>query len=254
MASKLVNRFEVMPVGSVREEIKYLPEGSRVAVTASPNQELEHTISLSTELSEKYSPIPHITARQVQDKGHLREIEGRLKKSGISDVFIIGGDVENPYGDFSSSIEVLELLDEEFTVGVGGYPEGHHIFDENLMVLQEKLPYADYVSTQLCYSPSEIVSWANKVESMDSSVDILVGVPGVIEYDELRDISDRIGVGESRKLLENREGNFYPDELVKDIISDDVAYGIHVNTFNYLEEGVQWVEENARIDIESFLG
>jgi methylenetetrahydrofolate reductase (NADPH) len=242
-----------MPVGSVRQKIKYLPEGSRVAVTASPNQKLENTISLSMELSEKYSTIPHITARQVQDEEHLEEIENRLKKSGINDMFIIGGDVENPYGDFSSSIEILELLDKEFTVGIGGYPEGHHIFDDNLKILQEKLPYADYVSTQLCYNPSKIVSWTEEVESMDSSVDILVGVPGVIKYDELGDISDRIGVGESRKLLENREGNFYPDELVEDILSDDVAYGIHVNTFNYLEESVRWVRDNTQLDMESFL-
>lgn len=253
MSRVLKNRFEVMPVDRVRDILHHLPQESRVAVTASSEQPIEETIKLSVEMSDKFQPIPHLTARQIEDQRHLDTIQSTLLENEISDVFVIGGDIEKPIGEYEESHQLLQDIDNRFRVGVGGYPEGHHIFDDNLDILRNKIPYANYVSTQICYSPGDIESWVKDVRSVSSDIDILIGVPGVIKCSKLRGISERIGVGESVNRIDNSEENYEPSALISDIYRRTNINGFHLNTFNELEETVDWTRDSDLLSIKSFV-
>jgi methylenetetrahydrofolate reductase (NADPH) len=242
-----------MPVNKLRDVLYHLPQESRVAVTASSEQPIEETIELSVEMTDEYQPIPHLTARQVKDRQHLDDIQSILRENGILDIFVIGGDIKKPIGEYEESRQLLEDIDNRFRVGVGGYPEGHHIFDDNLDILRNKLPYADYVSTQICYSPESTKSWVKNVRSISSDIDILIGVPGVINCSKLRGISERIGVGKSLNRIDNRDETYEPDTLISDMCKTANIDGFHLNTFNEVEKTVDWVQDTDLLEIESFL-
>ena len=251
------HRFEVMPMDDAEEEANFLPRGVRVSVTASPNQDIERTVSLTENLcTEGLKPIPHITARQVRDEGHLYSILNRFNSCGVDDVFVIGGDKKNPVGEFDEAMDALVHIDdhnENFTVGIGAYPEGHHIMDNNTEVLENKLQYADYVSTQICYDSDRIVEWLSSTDALDNT-DVLVGVPGVVELDYLQRTSERIGVGDSvQRLNDYGRDVYYPDDLIADLMDTEAdIQGFHINTFNRIKQSVNWVEGYDRLELVDF--
>ena len=51
--------------------------------------------------------IPHVAARVVRDKNHLREILARFEAAGINSVFCPGGDAPEPVGVYQSSLQLL---------------------------------------------------------------------------------------------------------------------------------------------------
>ena len=106
-------RFELMPFDSFDEQVHHLPDGATVTITASPALELEATIETAEEAAEAgYEVVPHVSARYVRDSEHLAEICERLKAVGISDIFVPGGDREEPIGEFTFAYDMLTALDD----------------------------------------------------------------------------------------------------------------------------------------------
>ena len=264
-------RFELMPFDSFPDELQHLPDGATVTVTASPTKGLESTIDRSVEAAEDgYEVVPHVAARYVRDDSHASEIAERFHDAGISDVFVPGGDREEPIGEFESAYELLSTWDElgyEFDdIGITGYPEGHEFLDEETLAesMDRKLPYATYVTTQMCYDPETIVDWIETLRDRGIELPVQVGIPGVVNYQRLLRISSRVGVGDSirflqktsgvldflRKLVGSR-GTYEPDDLVEGLArySADPEYGIegiHIYTFNQTADTESWRREMLR--------
>ena len=261
-------RFELMPFDSFEEQMGYLPDGATITVTASPTQGLEATIEWTERAAEAgYELVPHVAARYVRDEAHLTEIAERLTAAGVTDVFVPGGDREEPVGEYDSAYALLtdlERLGYEFDeVGITGYPEGHEFLSEQTLAdsMAEKAPHATYVTTQLCYDPEAVLSWIETVRERGIDLPIEVGIPGVMKYQKLLNISQRVGVGDSirflrkttgivgfvRQLVGSR-GKYQPDELVDGLAPyvDDPDYGIrglHVYTFNQVPDTEDWRRE-----------
>ena len=74
-------------------------------------------------------PVPHIAARLVTDGAHLNGILERLASLDDRDIFVVGGDSEQPRGPFSSAGALLAAIRDakhQFDeVGIAAYPEGH---------------------------------------------------------------------------------------------------------------------------------
>jgi len=75
-------------------------------------------------------PIPHVAARSLRDAAHLDEyIGGLVSRASVEEVLCIGGGVDNPVGEFSDTMQVLEtgLLQQHGIkrVGVAAHPEGN---------------------------------------------------------------------------------------------------------------------------------
>jgi len=258
-------RFELLPFAGFEDEVEHLPDGAKVAITASPDKGLDLTVEKSIELADRgFEVTPHIAARSVRDEAHITEIADQFTEAGITDVFVPGGDNEHPAGAFDSSYALLSAMADlgiEFEdVGITGYPEGHHFIEDDVLWehLEKKQPHATYIVTQLCFDPSEVIDWIDAVRERDIDLPIHVGVPGVMKYQRLLNISSRIGVGESISFLRKTtgilgfirqfigsRGSYKPDRLVDGIAehADDPHYGIdgvHLYTFNQVADTESW--------------
>jgi methylenetetrahydrofolate reductase (NADPH) len=261
-------RFELMPFDSFDDEIRHLPDGATITITASPQLELEATIDAAERAAEQgYEVVPHVSARYVRGPEHLAEICERLTAVGIDDIFVPGGDREKPIGEFESAYDMLVALDDleyEFEeIGITGYPEGHEFIDDETLAeaMKEKAPYATYIATQLCYDPDTILEWIETVRDRGVDLPVEVGIPGVMKYEKLLSISQKVGVGDSVRFLKKTtgivgfvkqfigsRGRYRPDELVDGLApyADDPTYnirGLHVYTFNQVPDTEAWRTE-----------
>jgi len=258
-------RFELMPFDSFGEQMEHLPDGAEIAITTSPSLGLGATLEWSERATDRgFEVVPHIAARYVRDEEHLAEIAGRLAEAGVTDIFVPGGDREEPVGKFDSAYEVLAALDDseyEFEeVGITGYPEGHDFLDDRTLAeaMAKKEPYATYIVTQLCYDSDAVIEWIEEIRAQGIELPVEVGIPGVMKYQRLMEISQKVGVGDSvrflrkttgilgfaRQLVGSR-GKYTPDDLIEGLAlyADDPDYGIrgvHVYTFNQTPDTEDW--------------
>jgi len=258
-------RFELMPFESFTEEVTHLPDGATVAVTTSPQLGIEATVERSEQAAAQgFDVSPHIAARYVEDRGHLEEIARRLTEAGITDIFVPGGDREEPAGEFESALDLLVALEDteyEFEeVGITGYPEGHDFLDDATLAeaMEEKEPHATYIVTQLCYDPDKVVEWIEDIRARGIDLPVEVGIPGVMKYERLLKISRKVGVGDSMKFLKKTtgilgfvrqfigsRGRYEPDDLVDGLapyVGDEEfgLRGIHIYTFNQTPDTEEW--------------
>jgi methylenetetrahydrofolate reductase (NADPH) len=258
-------RFELMPFDSFDDELTYLPDGATIAITTSPQLGIERTVERAEQAAaDGYEPVPHIAARYVRDGDHLEEIARRLTEAGVTEIFVPGGDREEPVGEFESAYQLLVALDEtEYSfeeVGITGYPEGHEFLDEETLrtEMDKKAPYATFIVTQLCYNPEAVIEWIEKIRGRGVDLPVEVGIPGVMKYSRLLQISRKVGVGDSVKFLRKTtgvvdfvrqivgsRGTYKPDELVDGLgpYADDEEYkisGIHIYTFNQTTDTEDW--------------
>jgi len=258
-------RFELMPFDSFDEEITHLPDGATIAITTSPQLGIERTVERSEQAAARgYDVVPHIAARYVEDRDQLEEIARRLTEAGVTDIFVPGGDREEPAGEFESAYDFLSTLEEtEYSfeaVGITGYPEGHEFLDEETLAesMARKEPYATYIVTQLCYDPQAVIDWTDDIRDRGVDLPVEVGIPGVMKYQRLLQISRKVGVGDSMKFLKKTtgivgfvrqlvgsRGTYKPDDLVDGLAPyvDDDHYnirGIHIYTFNQTPDTEDW--------------
>lgn len=256
------SRFEVMPFESFDNQVSHLPNGSTITVTASPQLGIERTIK-KTEVAaaEGYEVVPHIAARYIRDGEHLEDIAARLADAGVTDIFVPGGDPDEPKGEFESAYELLLALNEtDYSfdeVGITGYPEGHPFLSDETLAksMEKKAPYATYITTQLCFDPQTVINWTREIRSRGVDLPVFVGIPGVMKYQRLLSISQKVGVGQSiqflrktsgildflRQLIGSR-GKYVPDDLVDGLEHADNPGlgGVHIYTFNQVQDTESW--------------
>jgi methylenetetrahydrofolate reductase (NADPH) len=254
-------RLEVVPLRSGTEEWPFLPTGGVVTVTCSPHRGVDATLDLAEELSGRGLIVtPHVAAKTVRSREHLVEVLDRVRRAGMEDVFVIGGDGREAAGPYGSAGSLLEAMAEVGhgipNVGVGAYPDSHpFIGNERLMeVLQEKQPYATYMVTQMCFDAGRISRWLGEVRGRGVELPVHIGVPGVLKRRKLLEISFRVGVGDSARYISKhagivarlmRRGDYRPEELVVSlagVVRDPAnrVAGWHINTFNQIRATEGW--------------
>ena len=91
------------------EKLDVLKAGDRVGVTCSPKQGLQVALDTAAKLSDRgFSLTPHLAARRVKNKQHLKDIVSQLTDSNITSIFVPGGDLDEPMGEYDSSAAVLQ--------------------------------------------------------------------------------------------------------------------------------------------------
>ena len=254
-------RFEILPTEGAEERAEHLPTDAKVAVTCSPGKGIENTLHFSERLLERgFRVVPHIAARLVSGRAHLEEILRWFDEHGLREIYVIGGDAREPVGPYASALELLEAMsrlehgvDE---VGIGGYPEGHPLIDDEELdrVLLDKQPFASYVVTQLCFDADAILAWISDIRHKGIRLPVYVGLPGAVDRKKLLRVSLKVGVGDSVRFLKKqtglvgmllKPGGYSPDELVERLApyAGDRRYdiaGLHLYTFNQVESTAQW--------------
>jgi len=253
-------KYELIPLKTVLEKATALPAGAAVTVTASPSHGIEATLDLCETLAARgHDVTPHLSAHMIRDRAHLQELLDRARAAGITKVFVVGGDAKDR-GEFHDGLILLRAMDElghPFTeVGVPSYPEGHVAISDEVLLqsLHEKQRYATAMTTQMCFNPSAVSAWLDRVRAAGVTLPLHLGVPGVAELTKLMTISARIGVADSARYLKKnkrmvghlmKRGSFGPDaflEALGSTLADPVAdvQALHVFTFNQVQNTADW--------------
>jgi methylenetetrahydrofolate reductase (NADPH) len=193
--------FDLSPAGAFEEALAPLPEGARVAVALDPEPGVWATVeSAALAVERGYQVVPHVAPRFIEDRDELDAVAGRLAELGITDIFVPGGDREEPVGTLDSAHEMLVALEElgyAFPeIGVTGYPTGHPSLEETTLfeALSRKAPHATYVTTQLCFDAEAILSWTQRVRDRGVDLPIEAGVAGAVGHRELLSVARQWGV------------------------------------------------------------
>jgi methylenetetrahydrofolate reductase (NADPH) len=259
-------KYEVIPMKNVAVSFAFIPPNAKVSVTVSPTKGLEATLELTQQLSKFVKPeniTPHISARLLESEAQLKNILQRFEGLGIEELFLVGGDTQPPKGPFANSYELLQgvqAVTPHFCLGVTAYPEGHPSISNEVLLedLKRKQPYAQFMSTQLCFEAGAIKSWLESVREAGVTLPVQIGIAGAVDIIKLTQIATRIGVGDSLRYLSKHAGQVFklmtgykPDELVSGLepLYDDPFYniiGFHVYTFNQLEKTERWRQETLK--------
>ncbi len=256
--------LELIPLKNVHDQAAFLPPGAEVSVTASPAKGIEATIELSAALETRgFRAIPHLSARMIRDRAHLRELLTRLSDLGIDRAFVVGGDAEEP-GEYLDGLSLLRAMAELGNgprhIGVPCYPQGHAAIPDAalLRALADKAPFAAYMTTQLCFEPKAIAAFIAARRVKGIGLPVKIGIPGVAEVPKLLSISARIGVKDTGRFLSKNVrfvgelltagGIYRPTGLLEKlapVLADPAAdvVGLHVYTFNQVESTEIWRRE-----------
>jgi methylenetetrahydrofolate reductase (NADPH) len=252
--------FELIPLSGALERTAVLPPGSTVTVTASPTRGLDPTFELVEALAGRgFSAVPHLAARSIRDRGELAEICSRLRAAGVERIFVVGGDgaQAGAFPDGASLLKELDAMGHRFRqVGIPAYPEGHVALDPDALMraLLEKQPFADHVTTQLCFEAAAISAWIQRARAAGVTLPVHVGVPGPVDLIRLARVAARIGVAGAAGYLRKNRGlfgallrrrAFRPGPIVDALRPTLVDAGanvraLHIYTFNQVEEAVAW--------------
>ena len=257
--------LEVIPTRTIVDRLVHLPQHAYLSITCSPATGVGPTLDMVDELralpqERQLKLVPHIAARVVRDKGHLREILARLDEAKVESVFVPGGDAVRPAGRYHCSIDLLRDIADighRFEdVGVAAHPEGHPLvdMDELLRLLMEKQQYANYLVTQMCFDSTVMVDWLRAIRRAGVTLPAWLGLPGVAEIPKLISLSLKIGVGQSVNVLRKQKGlvrkmisakPYRPDDLLAGLLPflDDPLLdipGFHLFSFNNVERTERW--------------
>ena len=257
--------YEVIPLQGTEESVvEHVPKDIALTVTASPGKGTWATVELAERLAgHGFGVAPHLSARLIRDRLELGEILRRLRGAGIRNAFVVAGDIDEPAGEFEGATGLLEAMSEIGhdldEVGITGYPESHpKISDEmTIQAMYEKVPYATYIISQICFDPEVTSDWARRVWLRGVKLPIRIGMPGYVNRQKLVRISAGIGLGESARFLHRQRnwllklfmpGGYSPDRLIEGLkpgFADPESniQGLHIYTFNELEQTEAWRRE-----------
>jgi methylenetetrahydrofolate reductase (NADPH) len=262
--------LEVIPLKGAEAKVLAAPRGTTVTITCSPRFGLERTLEhVAAAVASGYRVVPHLAARMVEDEQALRRFVTRVVDLGVDDLYVIGGDADEPLGRFAGAEEVLDALqcfDHGLgRIGVGCYPEGHpKISDAALMdALLAKQVHADYMVSQLCFDAAALVRWIDDVRGRGVRLPLRIGLAAPIRTAKLVELSVKIGVGQSLRYLTKQHGmvsglllgrSYAPEKLLLDVgerlgSSGLDVEGLHVFTFNQVDVTVAWQRRVAQAGV-----
>ena len=259
--------IEIIPLKGAEKKLSFVPAGTTVTVTCSPKfglgRTLEH-VALARKAGHRV--VPHLAARVVKDTRELRDFVHRINDLGVDDLYVIGGDGDEPAGRFGEAVEILQELGEFdhdlARIGVACYPEGHpEISDESLLdALRRKQRYADYMVSQLCFDAVALARWLRFVRASGILLPLRIGIAAPVQIRKLIELSLKIGVGSSVSFLMKQHGfvgnlllgrSYEPVDLLYALMrevsfGEFTVEGLHLFSFNQVETTVEWQSRMGR--------
>jgi methylenetetrahydrofolate reductase (NADPH) len=264
-----------MTIGMAAHEVvdvptaaKLLPQGTGINVGYIDGEDMGQRVAAARGLAEAgLLPVPHLSARRLPSEEFLDEFLTQLESYGAcTEVFVIGGDPEQPAGPYSQALHVLQsgLLEKHGvrTVSVGGYPEGHPAIptadlwtalERKTRLLVQEGRAGDIIS-QLTINPAATIEWIEQVRDRGIEMPIRVGVPGPVRAGTFLELANQYGSATNGHIAERLGlASMHPDELVtadhfvEDLASriDPAIHGtvrLHAFSFGALAATATWVD------------
>ena len=224
--SGLLQNFslEVMPrtADKIANFSEILPTNTLLYIAHIDGTSINEMVRTAARLrDEGFQVMPHFPARIIKDKATLADwIDRYTSEAGVKQALLLAGGVDEPTGDFESSMQLLEteLFDKfGFTdLNVAGHPEGNKDIDldntsKNVdMALEWKQKFSERtdasmgITTQFAFESKPIFEWANRIQASGINLPINVGVAGPAKLQTLIKFAIACGVGPSLKVLQKR--------------------------------------------------
>jgi methylenetetrahydrofolate reductase (NADPH) len=261
--------IEIIPLKGAEEKAAVVPADTTVAITCSPKFGLLRTLNhVAAARRSGHRVVPHLAARMVEERRDLRHFVRRITDLGVDELFVIGGDGEEPAGRFSEATEILQELGEfdhgVSKIGIGCYPEGHPKISEDVLfdALLRKQQYADYMVSQLCFDASAMAGWLRFARDRGVTLPLRIGVAAPLQVRKLVELSVKIGVGQSVRFLSKQHGlvgnlllgrAYEPMDLLlaiqKEISFTDLSVeGLHLFSFNQVDTTLDWLSRTSGVE------
>jgi methylenetetrahydrofolate reductase (NADPH) len=261
---------EVTPGGAKKvEDFRViLRPSTTVFVTFLPGSDIQDTVECVKRLSaEGMNPVPHFAARSIPSKAFFEETLKILQaEAQVDEALLIGGGVDNPVGDFSSSMEILRTdLFQQYGIkklGVAGHPEGSPDIPpaDVTAALLEKNAYAKehgiemYITTQFCFEAEPIIEWDKRIRGEGNELPIHIGIPGLATIKTLLGHAKACGIGPSMRILTRQAANIaklmttrMPDKITRQLAryqAEDADCGItqcHLYPLGGIKKSAAWM-------------
>jgi methylenetetrahydrofolate reductase (NADPH) len=200
--------------------VRTLPAGSCVHVAHTPKATLDQVVQLSLRLQQcGLRASPHIVARRIASEQSLRTALGALKRGGVEQILLVAGDRQQPVGEFSSTLQILDsgaTVDAGIgSIGVAGHPEGHQAIDAaglwqalaHKQAFGERTGTAIHIVSQFTFNPSAIHAWQRELAGRGIRLPVRVGIAGPTPLVKLLQFALRCGVGTSLRTAAHALGN-----------------------------------------------
>ena len=200
----------------------YVPSGTLIYIAHIEGTPIDEMVATAKKINDQgFCPMPHFPARIIKDKKVLNDWISRYKnEANVSNALLIAGGANKPYGEYDSSIQLIEseLFDKaNFTnLHIAGHPEGSLDIDPDGSTknvdhaLSWKNEYSKKtdakmaITTQFSFDADAVISWANSVKASGVDIPIHIGIAGPAKLQTLLRYSLECGVGASIKIIQKR--------------------------------------------------
>ena len=200
----------------------YVPSGTLIYIAHIEGTPIDEMVATAKKINDQgFCPMPHFPARIIKDKKVLNDWISRYKnEANVSNALLIAGGANKPYGEYDSSIQLIEseLFDKaNFTnLHIAGHPEGSLDIDPDGSTknvdhaLSWKNEYSKRtdakmaITTQFSFDADAVISWANSIKASGVDIPIHIGIAGPAKLQTLLRYSLECGVGASIKIIQKR--------------------------------------------------
>ncbi len=199
-----------------------IPEGTLIYIAHIEGTPIEEMVATAKKINEQgFSPMPHFPARIIKDKNVLQDwISKYQNEANVKNGLLIAGGANKPYGEYDSSIQLIEseLFDKANfqNLHIAGHPEGSMDIDpdgstKNVdQALSWKNEFSKRtdakmaITTQFSFDADSVISWANNLKKSGIDIPIHIGIAGPAKLQTLLKYSIECGVGASIKIIQKR--------------------------------------------------
>jgi len=216
--------IEVTPrvVLNIDNFVDILPKGTLVYIAYIEGTPIEDMVTTAKQLNENgFIAMPHFPARIIKDKNNLSDWISKYKnEAGVENALLIAGGIDKPYGNFDSSMQLIEtgLFDKAGfkNLHFAGHPEGNLDIDpdgsrdnvnEALSWKKEFSLRTDAsiaLTTQFCFDSKIVINWMGEIKTMGIDIPVHIGIAGPAKLQTLIKYSLECGVGTSIKIIQKR--------------------------------------------------
>ena len=215
--------IEVMPktAAKINNFNDILPVKTNIYIAHLDNVDFNDMLSTAKRLVlENYNVTPHFPARIIKDKKTLEDWIKKYSDCGVNNCLLIAGNQKKPYGDFSSSVDLIKTgFFDKYSfknIFVAGHPEGNKDIDfdgSNKNILKYLLWKNEFsqntnanvsITTQFCFDSKTIINWIKYLEKNNIYLPLNIGIPGPAKLQTMIKFAISCGVGPSLKVLEKK--------------------------------------------------
>ncbi|WP_296420043.1 methylenetetrahydrofolate reductase [Pseudooctadecabacter sp.] len=240
--------IEVMPrtAEKVEDFTALLPKGTRVYIAHIEGTPIEDMVRTAKRLADDGYPVmPHFPARIIKDRATLDNWIAMYRgEAGVDQALLLAGGVNQPHGDFDSSMQLLEsgAFGAFKRLHVAGHPEGNKDIDPDGGsanvddALRWKQRFSETtdadmaLATQFAFEAGPIIEWADSLKAAGITLPIHIGIAGPAKLQTMIKFAIACGVGPSLRVLQRRAKDvtklllpFEPTEVLTDLAAHKAA-------------------------------